>query len=178
MQPELEKQFGLKKEELKNLEEQIEYEKLQEERKAKQTLKEIEKKNQLKGFQIKTDFNLVDKGDFPDLVTEKKEEAKKEEKFKQVIMSVKDKPATYQKKINEMFPTLGAPEEAFPSPGKEESKKEQPSRKVEAKQQEKSWWQKLNEPKKIEVDEDEGERVRHRKGKKKEKWVSVKGIFN
>jgi hypothetical protein len=50
---------------------------------------------------------LVDKGDFPDLFAEKKEEAKKEEKFKDVIQTVKEKPATYQKKINEMFPTLG-----------------------------------------------------------------------
>lgn len=83
-------------------------------------MKEIEKKNRNKGFQIKTDFNLVDKGDFPDLVLEKKEETKKSDKFKEVIQSVKDKPATYQKKINEMFPTLGSDE---PKPVKEEPKK-------------------------------------------------------
>ena len=77
-QPALEKEYGLKKEDLKNLDEEVQYEKLQEEKKAKQTLKEIEKKHQSKGFQIKTDFNLVDKGDFPDLVIGKKEEAKKQ----------------------------------------------------------------------------------------------------
>lgn len=39
-----------------------------EEKKAKNTLKQIERKNEKKGFSVKTDFNLVDKGDFPDLV--------------------------------------------------------------------------------------------------------------
>jgi hypothetical protein len=62
----------LKKEELTNLDDQIEYEQLEEEKKAKRALKEIAKKNEKKGFQIKTDFNLVDKGDFPDLIAEKK----------------------------------------------------------------------------------------------------------
>ena len=38
----------------------------------KQTLKQMEKKNQKAGFQIKTDYNLGDKGDFPELVIEKK----------------------------------------------------------------------------------------------------------
>ena len=57
----------MKKSELKNLDEAIEFENYQEEKKAKLTLKEIEKKNQMQGYQIKTDFNLVDKGDFPDL---------------------------------------------------------------------------------------------------------------
>ena len=52
-----------------------------------------------------------------------------------------------------------------------------PVLKPEPKQEEKAWWQKLNDKKKIEVDEQQ-EKVRHRKGKKKEKWVSVKGIFN
>ncbi len=100
---------------MKNLDEQIEFEKLQEERKVKQTLKEIEKKHERNGFQIKTDFNLVDKGDFPDLVIEKKSEGRKEENLREVIQIVKDKPATYQKKINEMFPSLGE----APSPTKE-----------------------------------------------------------
>lgn len=62
----------MKKEELTNLDDQIEYEQLEEEKKAKRALKEIAKKNEKKGFQIKTDFNLVDKGDFPDLIAEKK----------------------------------------------------------------------------------------------------------
>jgi len=49
-----------------------------EERNNKLTLKEIEKKNEKKGFVSRTDFNLVDKGDFPDLVVGKKEEIKRE----------------------------------------------------------------------------------------------------
>lgn len=64
---------------------------------------------------MKTDFNLVDKGDFPDLVAEKKEEVKREDNMREVLQIVKEKPATYQKKINEMFPTLGE----SPSPVKE-----------------------------------------------------------
>lgn len=90
----------MKKEELKNLEDQIEFEKLQEEKKVKNTLKEIEKKNEKKGFKVKTDFNLVDKGDFPDLGLEKKEDLKREDNLKEMIQIVKEKPATYQKKIN------------------------------------------------------------------------------
>ncbi len=74
-----------------------------------------------------------------------------------------------------MFPTLGSV--AQEEPKKEEVKKEIPVLKPEPKQEEKAWWQKLNDKKKIEVDEQQ-EKVRHRKGKKKEKWVSVKGIFN
>lgn len=61
----------------------------------------------MQGYQIKTDFNLVDKGDFPDLVLEKKSESKNQDSVKEVIQMVKEKPATYQKKMNEMFPTLG-----------------------------------------------------------------------
>jgi hypothetical protein len=34
--------------------------------------------------------------------------ANREDKFKEVILNVKEKPATFQKKINEMFPTLGS----------------------------------------------------------------------
>jgi hypothetical protein len=45
---------------------------------VKHTLKEIEKKHELNGFQVKTDFNLIDKGDFPDLVIEKKGQEKRE----------------------------------------------------------------------------------------------------
>jgi hypothetical protein len=85
---------------------------------VKQTLKEIEKKHERNGYQVKTDFNLVDKSDFPDLVIEKKGEVKKEENLQEVIQIVKDKPATYQKKINEMFPSLGESS----SPTKEEPK--------------------------------------------------------
>ena len=102
----------------------------------------MEKKNQKKGYQIKTDYNLVDKGDFPELV-EKKEEIKRSDQFKEVIQTQKQKPATYQKKINEMFPTLGGDAEP-----KEEPKKE--VRKVEApkQQEQKAWWEKINEKKK------------------------------
>jgi hypothetical protein len=56
---------------------------------VKNTLKEIEKKNENKGFKVKTDFNLVDKGDFPDLVIEKKEEAKREDNLKDMMHIVK-----------------------------------------------------------------------------------------
>jgi hypothetical protein len=135
---------------------------------VKHTLKEIEKKHERNGFQTRTDFNLVDKGDFPDLVVEKKGEARKEENLTEMIHIVKDKPATYQKKINEMFPSLGeAP------PAKEEPRLPEPQQKAE-----RAWWEKINDSKKIEIDEEEQERVRVRKGNKKEKWVSVKGVFN
>ena len=97
--PYLEKEYGLKKSELKSLEEKVQFENLQEEKKIKQTLKEMEKKNEKKGYQIKTDYNLVDKGDFPELV-EKKEDIKRSDQFKEVIQTQKQKPATYQKKIN------------------------------------------------------------------------------
>lgn len=109
----------------------------------KKTLKQIQKKNQ--GFQIKTDFNLVDKGDFPDLIKEKKKEVKRQEKFKEVIEDVKDKPATYQKKINEMFPSLGSEPEPRPAPKKEEALPKPPNK-------EEAWWQKINQGKKIEID--------------------------
>lgn len=48
----------------------------------------------------------MDKGDFPDLVIQKKE-VKKEDNLRDMIQIVKEKPVTYQKKINEMFPSLG-----------------------------------------------------------------------
>ena len=67
-----------------------------------------------------------------------------------MVETQKSKPATYQKKINEMFPTLGTPEP------KEEVKKVEvvkPEVKPEVKQEEKPWWQKINDNKKVEVDE-------------------------
>ena len=66
----------------------------------KNTLKEIEKKNERSGYQVKTDFNLVDKSDFPDLVIEKKGEVKKQDNLREMTQIAKEKPATYQKKIN------------------------------------------------------------------------------
>ena len=85
---------------------------MQEEKKIKQTLKQIEKKNEKKGIQITTDYNLKDKGDFPELVEQKNASGQKNDNFREVVQTQKNKPATYQKKINEMFPTLGSPEDA------------------------------------------------------------------
>ena len=65
----------------------------------KKSLK-IEKKNERSGYQVKTDFNLVDKSDFPDLVIEKKGEVKKQDNLREMTQIAKEKPATYQKKIN------------------------------------------------------------------------------
>jgi hypothetical protein len=50
---------------------------MEEEKKAKKQLKDIEKKNQSFGFTTKTNFNLVDKGEFPELVIEKKSQEEK-----------------------------------------------------------------------------------------------------
>jgi|JI6StandDraft_1071083.scaffolds.fasta_scaffold219474_1 hypothetical protein len=62
-----------------------------------------------------------------------------------------------------MFPTLGSDTS---KPVKEEQKKEE-IKPPPAKPEEKPWWQKINDTKKIEIDEEEGEKVRMRKGKKK-----------
>lgn len=61
------------------------------------------------GYHSKANFSLSDKSDFPDLVVNKKSEQTNasREDFRDVIDNVKNKPATYQKKINELFPTLG-----------------------------------------------------------------------
>ena len=101
---------------------------------------------------------------------------KRSDQFKEVIQTQKQKPATYQKKINEMFPTLGGGDpEPKEEPKKEVNKIEAP--KQEGKKEQKAWWEKINQPKKVEIDEEEGPKVRNRKGKK-EKWVSAKGMFN
>ena len=79
-----------------------------------------------------------------------------------------------------MFPSLDSVEPKPKEPAKKEEtakKKEEGAKKEEEKQVETPWWQKINQPKKAEVDEEEPAKVRSRKGKK-EKWVSVKGIFN
>jgi hypothetical protein len=54
------------------MEEKVEFEKLEEEKKMKKQLKEIEKKNESFGFTNKSNFSLQDKGDFPELVIGKK----------------------------------------------------------------------------------------------------------
>lgn len=74
-----------------------------------------------------------------------------------------------------MFPTLGGGDSEPREEPKKEAKVESP--KLQEKKGEKAWWQKINEPKKVEIDEQEGPKVRNRKGKK-EKWVSAKGMFN
>lgn len=133
----LEEQYGPKKEEMKTLDEQVEYEKFQEEKDQKKKLKQIEKKNKDMGYHAKADFNLSDKSDFPDLQgnTVKKTEATPEN-YREMIESTKNKPATYQKTINEMFPALGSDE-----PSSQPEKVSQPEKR------EKAWWEKINEKK-------------------------------
>ena len=84
------------------LEEQVEYEKIEEQRNHKKKLKDMEIKNKNMGYHAKTDFNLTDKSDFPELLQPKKKKETEDtnENFKDVIGSAKSKPATYQKKIN------------------------------------------------------------------------------
>jgi hypothetical protein len=72
-----------------------------------------------------------------------------------------------------MFPSLGS----GGPPAEPVKKEEVPVPKQEVKPEEKAWWEKINNKQKIEIDEEEGPKVRNRKGKK-EKWVTVKGIFN
>lgn len=70
----------------------------------------------------KPDINLNDKNDFPELVPTKKSDPKhdkEKEDIKQVFGIAKSKPATYQKKINQEFPTLGQVK-SEPVPKKEE----------------------------------------------------------
>lgn len=66
--PELEKQFGPKKEDLKTLEERVMFEKEQEEKNHKKNLKDIEKKNKDMGYHAQANYSLNDKNDFPDLI--------------------------------------------------------------------------------------------------------------
>lgn len=70
-------------------------------------MKDMEIKNKNMGYHSKTDFNLNDKGDFPELLQPKKTSQNEDESYRDVIHSTKNKPATYQKKMNELFPTLG-----------------------------------------------------------------------
>lgn len=105
--PYLYEKYGIKKSELKTLEEKVEYEKQEEERKEKKRLKELDEKNKNLGYHAKTNFNLEDKGDFPELIADKKKDQQAKEDFKEIMNTGKQKPATYQKKIEELFPTLG-----------------------------------------------------------------------
>ena len=75
-----------------------------------------------------------------------------------------------------MFPTL---EQDSPPQKKEEIKPEPVANKPAPQKNDKQWWQKINEIKKPDFEEQEAQKVRVTKGgKKKEKWVTVKGIFN
>lgn len=155
-QPELEVEHGKKKNEL-TLEEQVEFETELEEKKIKKQIKTLELENKKRGYEARTDFNLVDKGDFPELSgANSKHHSKPEEQFKEVVQSSQQKPATYQKKINEMFPTLDSDQDAHSSP-KEKDKKENDKK-------EKAWWEKLNEKP---IDEDLEVVNVKKKGKKK-----------
>lgn len=68
----------------------------------------MEKKNKDLGYHAQTNFSLNDKSDFPDLIIGKKPEQTKKDNFRDVVDDAKSKPSTYQKKINELFPTLGS----------------------------------------------------------------------
>lgn len=76
-----------------------------------------------------------------------------------------------------MFPTLGTGEDS--SPTIKTAVNNQVKTSDDKLKTEKAWWEKINEkkPSDVEVEEDE-EKVRYKKGKKKEKWVPVKGLFN
>ena len=69
---ELDKKFGPKKEELKTLDEKVQFEKEQEERNHQKKLKDMEKRNKDLGYHAQTNFSLNDKSDFPDLILDKK----------------------------------------------------------------------------------------------------------
>lgn len=101
----------------------------------------MEKKNENMGYHSKADFNLNDKGDFPDLLQgqKKNEDSQKVSNFRDVIENAKSKPATYQKSINEMFPSIG-----------EESSTKEEAQVSKGEKKEKAWWEKLNE-KKIDI---------------------------
>ena len=126
MQPYLMEKYGPKKEDMKNLDEQVEFEKAEEERRVREKLRELEKKSQQQGIKVQTDFNLKDKGDFPDLLESKKTASEDpKERLTEVIGIVKNKPATYKKKMNEMFPSLGEEDNSSPQgPIKGEKKSE------------------------------------------------------
>lgn len=59
------------------------------------------------GYHAKANFSLNDKNDFPDLVVPNKNAQSIPQNYADVAETAKSKPATYQKKINELFPTLG-----------------------------------------------------------------------
>lgn len=63
-------------------------------------MKDLEIKNKNMGYHAKTNFNLNDKGDFPELLQPKKAGQDGHENFRDVMHNAKSKPATYQKKIN------------------------------------------------------------------------------
>ena len=66
------------------------------------------------GYHAKAEFNLNDKSDFPDLMPQNNKKVQQQAadhgNFKEMIQNTKNKPATYEKAINELFPALGDPE--------------------------------------------------------------------
>lgn len=68
----------------------------------------MEKRNKDFGYHAQTNFSLNDKSDFPDLILDKKPVESAKDNFRDVVDNAKSKPSTYQKKINELFPTLGS----------------------------------------------------------------------
>jgi hypothetical protein len=170
--PELEREYGPKKSEMKTLDEKVQFERDQEEKSHKKTLKAIEKKQKTMGCFPESAVNLNDKTEFPDLMGNSKKTETVDvsnQNLKEVIQTAKTKPATYQKSINEMFPTLG----------EVEAKQELGSKNalVVAKT-EKSWWEKINDPKPDNLIE-ATEVVKIRKGKgKNQRFVAMKGVFD
>lgn len=91
----------------------------EEERNHQKKLKDMEKKNKDMGYHAKANFSLNDRGDFPELIVDKKPEANGvRDNFRDVVDNAKYKPSTYQKKINELFPSLE--EETQPAHSKKE----------------------------------------------------------
>lgn len=75
----------------------------------------MEKKNKDLGYHAQTNFSLNDKSDFPDLILDKKPAQSTKDNFRDVVDNAKSKPSTYQKKINQLFPSLGSEQTESPS---------------------------------------------------------------
>lgn len=102
----------------------------------------MQKKNKDIGYHAKTNFSLNDKSDFPDLIIGGNKNNAMTENYTDVVETAKSKPATYQKKINELFPTLGD------APAENDNNNKKEEKPVEKK--EKAWWEKLNQKNNVE----------------------------
>lgn len=93
----------------------------------------MQKKNQDAGYHAKANFSLSDKSEFPDLIVGGGNTQNLTERYTDVAETAKSKPATYQKKINELFPTLG---DNNTNSNEDNGKKEEKP----AEKKEKAWW--------------------------------------